>query len=112
MGATIAYKQAALNAITYLGKIGYSEIISRLYIFQFGGSELIMILILLVHDQAYMVLSAAPIGSHIGAIVDSPNACVMIGIPTAIFDQDILPKPEGFRKQDFGWNVIGSNGAI
>ncbi|KAG5722824.1 Formamidase, partial [Termitomyces sp. T112] len=88
LDATVAYKQAALNAITYLGKIGYTK------------------------EQAYMLLSAAPIESHISSIVDSPNACVTIGIPTAIFDQDISPKPEGFTKRYLGQCAIGSDGVI
>ncbi|KAH0585648.1 hypothetical protein H2248_008870 [Termitomyces sp. 'cryptogamus'] len=88
MDATVAYKQAALNAITYLGKIGYTR------------------------EQAYLLLSAAPIESYVGAVVDSPNACVTLGIPTAIFDRDILPKPEGFTKHDFGQCAIRSDGVI
>ncbi|KAG6872731.1 hypothetical protein C0995_007134 [Termitomyces sp. Mi166 len=96
MDATVAYKQAALNAITYLGKIGYTR------------------------EQVYLLLSAAPIESHVGAVVDSPNACVTLGIPTAIFDQtlttvpyqDILPKPEGFTKHDFGQCAVRSDRVI
>ncbi|KAG6877252.1 hypothetical protein C0992_010443 [Termitomyces sp. T32_za158] len=119
MDATVAYKQAALNAITYLRKIGYSKIVSHL---TFDG----MILTFLAREQAYLLLSAAPIESHVGAIVDSPNACVTIGIPTAIFDQvrcilavvwmltvlphqDILPKPEGLTKRSFGQCAMRSD---
>jgi formamidase len=49
------------------------------------------------HTVQDLLLSAAPIEihvgavvdsskSHVGAIVDSPNACVTLGIPTGIFE--------------------------
>jgi len=88
MDASVAYKQAALNAIAYLQKIGYTR------------------------EQAYLLLSAAPIESHVGALVDSPNACVTLAIPTGIFEHDILPKPEGFTKKDFGQCAVRSDGVV
>ncbi|KAF5379822.1 hypothetical protein D9615_005795 [Tricholomella constricta] len=88
MDTTVAFKQAALNAIAYLQKVGYTR------------------------EQAYLLLSAAPIESHVGAIVDSPNACVTLGIPTGIFEHDILPRPEGFAKRDFGQCAIRSDGVV
>ncbi|KAK0193325.1 Acetamidase Formamidase [Armillaria mellea] len=88
MDATVAYKQAALNAIAYLMKIGYTR------------------------EQAYLLLSAAPIESHVGAVVDSPNACVTLALPTGIFEHDILPKPEGLTKYDFGQCAIRSDGIV
>ncbi|PBL04387.1 Acetamidase Formamidase [Armillaria gallica] len=88
MDATVAYKQAALNAIAYLMKIGYTR------------------------EQAYLLLSAAPIESHVGAVVDSPNACVTLALPTGIFEHDILPKPEGLTKHDFGQCALRSDGIV
>ncbi|KAK0214124.1 Acetamidase Formamidase [Armillaria fumosa] len=88
MDATVAYKQAALNAIAYLMKIGYTR------------------------EQAYLLLSAAPIESHVGAVVDSPNACVTLALPTGIFEHDILPKPEGLTKYDFGQCAVRSDGIV
>ncbi|KAH9481840.1 Formamidase [Psilocybe cubensis] len=88
MDASVAYKQAALNAIAYLMKIGYTR------------------------EQSYLLLSAAPVESHVGAIVDSPNACVTLGIPTGIFEHDILPNPDGFAKKDFGQCAIRSDGLV
>jgi len=88
MDASVAYKQAALNAIAYLQKIGYTR------------------------EQAYLILSAAPIESHVAALVDSPNACVTLAIPTSIFDHDILPNPDGFAKKDFGQCAIRSDGVV
>ncbi|KAJ7909017.1 Acetamidase Formamidase [Mycena leptocephala] len=101
MDATVAYKQAALNAIAYLMKC---------------VADTVPIVGLTVEDlareQAYLLLSAAPIESHVGALVDSPNACVTLAIPTGIFSHDILPKPEGFTKQDFGQCAIRSDGIV
>ncbi|KAG9225008.1 hypothetical protein CCMSSC00406_0001841 [Pleurotus cornucopiae] len=86
--STVAYKQAALNAIAYLQKLGYTR------------------------EQAYLLLSAAPVESHVGAVVDSPNACVTLAIPTGIFDFDILPKDEGLTKHDLGQCAIRSDGIL
>ncbi|KAJ3805843.1 Acetamidase/Formamidase [Lentinula aff. lateritia] len=86
MDATVAYKQAALNAIAYLMKVFY-----------------------LPTD---LLLSAAPVESHVGAIVDSPNACVTLALPLGIFEHDILPKEEGLEKFDFGQCAIRSDGVI
>ncbi|KAJ3977699.1 Acetamidase/Formamidase [Lentinula raphanica] len=86
MDATVAYKQAALNAIAYLMKVS--------------------------REQAYLLLSAAPIESHVGALVDSPNACVTLALPLGIFEHDILPKEEGLQKIDFGQCAIRSDGVV
>lgn len=86
MDATVAYKQAALNCIDYLMRLGYTR------------------------EQAYLLLSAAPVDSHVGAIVDVPSACVTMGLPTAIFDRDILPHPDGLQKRDYGQAAIRSDG--
>ncbi|WP_026581313.1 formamidase [Bacillus sp. J33] len=68
LDAHIAYRRACLNAIEFLKTLGYTG------------------------EQAYMLLSTAPVEGHIGGIVDIPNACCTIGIPKDIFDKDILPK--------------------
>ncbi|GGK36601.1 formamidase [Caldalkalibacillus thermarum] len=68
LNAHIAYRQACLNAIEYLKQLGFTG------------------------EQAYMILGTAPIEGRIGGIVDVPNACCTIAIPTAIFDQNIIPK--------------------
>lgn len=78
MDATVAYKQAALNAIEYLTKVvGYTR------------------------EQAYLLLSAAPVDSHVASLVDSPNACVTLSLPTAIFEFDINPSQNGPGKHIF-----------
>ncbi|KAK9474433.1 Acetamidase/Formamidase, partial [Dipodascopsis tothii] len=68
LDAKVAFRQAVLNAIEYLTKFGYTP------------------------EQAYLLLSAAPVETHIASIVDIPNSCVTIGIPADIFDFDIMPK--------------------
>ncbi len=69
--ATLAYKNACLNAIEYLKQFGYTG------------------------EQAYLLLSAAPCEGRISGIVDIPNACCTLAIPTKIFDFDIRPKING-----------------
>ncbi|KAF5332885.1 hypothetical protein D9758_017203 [Tetrapyrgos nigripes] len=112
MDATVAYKQAALNAIAYLMKA------SRLVVLAIVRKSIRFCLELtikhmrLAREQAYLLLSAAPVESHVGAVVDSPNACVTLAIPTGIFDHDIMPKEEGLKKLDFGQCAIRSDGVL
>ncbi len=67
MDAHVAYRRACLNAIEYLKKFGFTG------------------------EQAYLLLSCAPVEGRISGIVDIPNACCTLAIPTAIFDKNILP---------------------
>jgi len=68
MNAHIAFKQACLNAITYLKRCGYTD------------------------EQAYILLSAAPIEGRISGIVDIPNVCCSLYLPTEIFERPIFPQ--------------------
>ncbi|GAA6062384.1 hypothetical protein JCM10212_003193 [Sporobolomyces blumeae] len=89
MCATTAFKQSALNCMAYLTKLGYTL------------------------EQVYILLSAAPTESHVAALVDVPNACVTLSIPTQIFDRNILPDgmgPNGFESRDYGNVAIRSDG--
>jgi len=70
----VAYQQACLNAINYLKKFGYSG------------------------AQAYSILGTAPVQGHISGIVDIPNACATLYLPTEIFDFDIMPNASGPTK--------------
>jgi len=68
MDAHIAYRRACLNAIEYLKKFGYTG------------------------EQAYLLLSCAPVEGRVSGIVDIPNVCCTVAIPTEIFENNILPK--------------------
>jgi formamidase len=70
----VAYRQACLNAIEYLKKFGYSG------------------------AQAYAILGTAPVQGHISGVVDIPNACATLYLPTEIFDFDIGLTPQGPTK--------------
>lgn len=78
LDAHVSYRMAALNAIEYLKKFGYTG------------------------EQAYMILSTAPIEGRISGIVDIPNACATLAVPTEIFDFDIRPSNAPIVKKDRG----------
>ena len=84
MNATLAYKRACLNAIEYLKKFGYSG------------------------EQAYLLLGSAPIEGRISGIVDIPNACASLYLPTAIFDFDVRPTAAGPARADRGRAAVTS----
>lgn len=74
----VAYRQACLNAIEYLKKFGYTG------------------------AQAYSILGTAPVQGHISGVVDIPNACATLWLPTEIFDFDINPTATGSLPQISG----------
>jgi len=79
LDSTLSYKQACLNAIEYLKKFGFKG------------------------EQSYLLLSAAPVQGHHSGVVDIPNACSTLAIPTEIFtDVDILPSKDGPVEKDRG----------
>lgn len=51
LDVTLAYKQACMNAVNYLKNFGYSG------------------------EQAYTILSCAPVEGHVSSVVDIPIAC-------------------------------------
>jgi formamidase len=67
LDAHVAYRRACLNAIEYLKKFGFTG------------------------EQAYLLLSCAPVEGRVSGIVDIPNACCTLALPTEIFDKSILP---------------------
>ncbi|WP_077300677.1 formamidase [Virgibacillus pantothenticus] len=67
LDANVAYRNACLNAIEFLKTQGYTG------------------------EQAYMLLSAAPVQGHLAGVVDIPNTCATVGIPKEIFTKNILP---------------------
>ncbi|MPY60729.1 formamidase [Streptomyces spongiae] len=84
LDATMAYRNACLNAVEYLKSFGYTG------------------------EQAYLLLGSAPIEGRISGVVDIPNACSTLYLPTAIFDFDIRPTAEGPRKADRGQCAVTS----
>lgn len=63
----LSYQRACLHAIDYLEKFGYSR------------------------GQAYLLLGSAPIEGRLSGVVDIPNSCSTVYLPTDIFDFDITP---------------------
>jgi formamidase len=78
LDAHVAYRQACLNAIAYLKKFGFTG------------------------EQAYAILGTAPIEGRISGIVDIPNACATLALPTEIFAFDIKPNANGPTKMVSG----------
>lgn len=70
----LSYQRACLHAIDYLTKFGYSP------------------------EQAYLLLGAAPIEGRLSGVVDIPNSCSTVYLPTAIFNFDIRPSAKGPHK--------------
>lgn len=71
LDSQLAYQRACLHAIDYLTKFGYSP------------------------EQAYLLLGAAPIEGRFSGVVDIPNSCATVYLPTAIFDFDVTPNSDG-----------------
>lgn len=78
LDSQLAYKRACLNAIEYLTRFGYSP------------------------EQAYLLLGAAPIEGRFSGVVDVPNSCATLYLPTAIFDFDIRPSAASPQRADRG----------
>jgi len=67
LDAHVAYKRACLNAIEHLKHFGFTG------------------------EQAYLLLSCCPCEGRVSGIVDIPNACCTLALPTSIFEKSILP---------------------
>jgi formamidase len=67
----LSYQRACLHAIDYLVKFGYSP------------------------EQAYLLLGAAPIEGRLSGVVDIPNSCSTVYLPTSIFEFDVRPSAAG-----------------
>lgn len=74
----LSYQRACLHAIDYLTTFGYSP------------------------EQAYLLLGAAPIEGRLSGVVDIPNACATVYLPTAMFDFDVRPSSSGPHRIDPG----------
>ncbi|MFF0572896.1 formamidase [Streptosporangium saharense] len=71
LDSQLSYQRACLHAIDYLTAFGYSP------------------------EQAYLLLGAAPIEGRFSGVVDIPNSCATVYLPTAIFDFDVRPGASG-----------------
>lgn len=78
LDSQLAYQRACLHAIDYLSTFGWSR------------------------EQAYLLLGAAPIEGRFSGVVDIPNACATVYLPTEIFDIDIRPSAGEQPKIDPG----------
>ncbi|MFF3222764.1 formamidase [Nocardia suismassiliense] len=78
LDSQLSFERACLHAIDYLTKFGYSP------------------------EQAYLLLGAAPIEGRFSGVVDIPNSCATVYIPTAIFDFPVLPTAAGPTRIDPG----------
>jgi formamidase len=65
----VSYRVAARHAIRYLERFGYSG------------------------EQAYVLLSAAPVQGRLSCMLEHPNVCTTLAVPRAIFEFD--PMPDG-----------------
>lgn len=78
LDSQLAFQRACLHAIDYLTKFGYSR------------------------EQAYLLLGAAPIEGRFSSVVDIPNSCATLYLPTEIFDFDVRPSASGPKRIDPG----------
>ncbi|WP_432483619.1 formamidase [Kineococcus esterisolvens] len=85
LDSQLAYQRACLHAIDYLTKFGWTP------------------------EQAYVILGAAPIEGRFSGVVDIPNSCATVYLPTAIFDVDVRPSPGGPARVDPGQGVPRSS---
>ncbi|PWW23468.1 formamidase [Geodermatophilus normandii] len=85
LDSDLAYQRACLHAIDYLTKFGYSP------------------------EQAYLLLGSAPIEGRLSGVVDIPNSCATVYIPTGIFDFDVEPSASGPVRIDPGMGAPRSS---
>ena len=78
LDSDLAYQRACLHAIDYLTKFGYSP------------------------EQVYLLLGSAPIEGRLSGVVDIPNSCATVYIPTGIFDFPVEPSASGPVRIDPG----------
>ncbi|KHE73445.1 formamidase [Kocuria marina] len=81
LDSQLAYQRAVLHAIDYLSKFGWSK------------------------EQAYLLLGAAPIEGRFSGVVDIPNSCATVYLPTEIFDVNIRPSTDGPARVDPGMDA-------
>jgi formamidase len=66
----VAYRMACRHAIRHLQRYGFTG------------------------EQAYVLLAAAPVNGHISCMLEHPNVCCTVAIPSGIFEFEIGPRSE------------------
>jgi formamidase len=85
LDSQLSYQRACLHAIDYLTTFGYTP------------------------EQAYMILGAAPIEGRLSGVVDIPNSCATVYLPTGIFDFPVEPSASGPARIEPGQGVPRSS---
>jgi formamidase len=80
----LAYRRACLHAIDYLTTFGH------------------------IPEQVYLLLGGAPVDARYSGVVDIPNACATLYIPTEIFDFDVRPGTTPPRRVDRGQCAVST----
>lgn len=73
-----AYRQACRHAIQHLKHFGYTG------------------------EQAYILLAAAPVQGRLSCMLEHPNVCCTVALPTGIFDCEVGPESEDIRSAPRG----------
>jgi formamidase len=84
LDTTLAYQNACLNAIEYFSKFGWTK------------------------EQAYLMLGAAPVEGRMSGVVDVPNSCATLYVPTAMFEIDVRPSAAGPTWVDRGQCAVST----
>lgn len=71
----VAYRQACRHAIRHLERYGFTG------------------------EQAYILLSAAPIEGHVSCLLEHPNVCCTVAVPRGIFEFDMRQWSEQVQKR-------------
>lgn len=70
LDAMVAYRQACRHAIRHFERYGFTG------------------------EQAYVLLSAAPVEGHVSCLLEHPNVCCTVAVPKGIFEFDMRPWSE------------------
>lgn len=74
----VAYRQACRQAIRYLQRFGYTG------------------------EQAYVLLAAAPVEGRISCMLEHPNVCCTVTVPSSIFEFEVGPGVDTPRSEPRG----------
>lgn len=84
LDSQVAYRRACLYAIDYFTKFGYTP------------------------EQVYLLLGAAPVEGRFSGVVDIPNSCATLYVPTEIFDFDPRPSAGPPQRVDRGQCAVST----